>query len=145
MPNCQWTLVHVVVHCWWVMKWSTHDQTNKAGSFSYQAAPVPSANLRLPPFIMDDIRPLTPNSCVRLFDGFEQVISTFHPVMQVRSHRKVLTGCHERYRMLLSDGTRFIQVLLSQSENQLIRDGILAKNSIVEILSYTTVIMDRRK
>ena len=51
----------------------------------------------------------------------------------------------DRYRVILSDGSYFVQAMIGPQNKHLVVDDILKRNSIVELLGYQANVVNNKR
>lgn len=91
---------------------------------------------------------LTPNAALTLHSTDSLNASEgFQPVFQVLHVKKVSgTGPQtDRYRLILSDGSHFIQAMLATQHNHLLESSTVQKNTLIKLTSFAlNMVQDRR-
>lgn len=77
---------------------------------------------------------LTRNAISMITEG----ATVIRPLLQVQEIKQVSTpqSQTERYRMVLSDGDHYSQAMLATQMNETVREGKLAKGSIVQLNEF---------
>lgn len=91
---------------------------------------------------------LTPNAALTLHNTETQNASEgFQPIFQVLHVKKVSGNGPQtdRYRLILSDGSFFIQAMIATQHNHLLESQAVQKNTIVQLTSFAlNTVQDRR-
>jgi replication factor A1 len=81
---------------------------------------------------------LTPGMCTRLHEASPDDAELWEskPTLQFLSVKKLGQSGPERadrYRIIISDGTHFLQAMLATQLNELVQNDVITKNSIVTV------------
>jgi replication factor A1 len=95
---------------------------------------------------------LTP-SCVRaIYDadtapvpGFEQPTLQVLATKPINNNQNAAANATERWRVVLSDGTNFIQAMLATQLNPLVHSGEMSKGKLVKVHGYSMSRMKEKK
>jgi len=96
---------------------------------------------------------LTPNVLRAIYDGEGQPLpDTPSPVLQVLAIKKInptnpnqQNPAPERWRVVLSDGTHFIQSMLATQLNPMIANNEIVKGGLIRLVQYTMNKMKDKK
>ncbi|KAI7849609.1 hypothetical protein BDC45DRAFT_448356 [Circinella umbellata] len=77
---------------------------------------------------------LTKNAIKTLYDSRGESSSAEHPILQVINVKPVQAQAGTRYRVILSDGTYFMQAMLSTQNNELAANNTLQRWSLIRLL-----------
>ncbi|KAK3140941.1 hypothetical protein QOZ80_5AG0408030 [Eleusine coracana subsp. coracana] len=92
---------------------------------------------------------LTPGAVAAMCDHAEGLgsLGSLKPVLQVVDVRRVTNhqSAAERFRMLLSDGVHTLQSMLATAENCRIKDGTIARGSIIHLQEFTCSTIQSRR
>ncbi|KAL7423241.1 Replication factor A protein 1 [Cryptotrichosporon argae] len=91
--------------------------------------------------------PLTANFCHTVFSS-DNAAGDTQPTLQVLSVKKINApgaAGQDRYRIILSDGTYFIQSMLATQLNHHVDSGALDKNVIIKLTQFVTNTVQNRK
>jgi replication factor A1 len=95
---------------------------------------------------------LTPHSLRAIHDsdvapvpGYEKPVLQVLAVKQIANNNPVNPNPTERWRIVLSDGTNFIQAMLATQLNSLVHSTEIAKGKLVRINSYSINKMKEKK
>mmetsp|Transcript_49111 Transcript_49111/g.59510 ORF Transcript_49111/g.59510 Transcript_49111/m.59510 type:complete len:657 (+) Transcript_49111:146-2116(+) len=82
--------------------------------------------------------PLTPGAVRDLVNGAAS--GGFTPTLQVINVKQYAAGVNstERFRLILSDGTHYVQAMLATQINNLVHDGSIVENSIITVKEFLT-------
>jgi replication factor A1 len=82
---------------------------------------------------------LTPNAIPLISDDENKSSDpTFQPVLQLMNVKKLSSapGSQDRYRIIISDGTHFLQGMLASQLTPLVQDGSLQANCLIKLKGY---------
>jgi replication factor A1 len=92
---------------------------------------------------------LTPNVLRAIYNSESQPVDDIpSPVLQVLAVKKInsTTGASaERWRVVLSDGTAFIQSMLATQLNNLVNNNEIVKGGLIQLGQYTMNKMKEKK
>lgn len=96
--------------------------------------------------------PLTAGACqVLYFTEPPPDSAALQPTLQVLSIKKInappgsANASVDRYRLILSDGTHFIQSMLATQMNSLVTNKDIDKNSVIKLVQFAcNAVQDRR-
>ena len=91
---------------------------------------------------------LTPNVLRPIYDSETPLEGIPNPVLQVLAIRKLNSASAsstERWRLVLSDGSHFVQSMLGTQLNTLILTNQIVKGGLIRLLSYTMNKMKDKK